>query len=141
MRQELKVLLVEDNPADARLVKEALIDCQIAVDMQEVCDGEEAFKYVSRLGKYDKASRPDLIILDLNMPKKNGHEFLNDSKRILDEEDIPVILLTASDREPDIQKALDKKMNFYLCKPVNAHKLKTVLCAIGELWSTDAVAV
>ncbi|MBY0358902.1 MAG: response regulator [Candidatus Obscuribacterales bacterium] len=139
MNKNLKVLLVEDNAADARLVKEALADCRIPVEMRQVENGEEALKYVNREGPYNEAPTPDLIVLDLNMPKKDGHGFLEEAKDVLDELDIPIVLLTVSDRDSDIKRALDTKMNFYLNKPVDASKLKAVLCAINDLWSIDAI--
>lgn len=139
MNKNLKVLLVEDNAADARLVKEALADCRIPVEMRQVENGEEALKYVNREAPYNEAPTPDLIVLDLNMPKKDGHEFLEEAKDVLDEMDIPIVLLTVSDRDSDIKRALDTKMNFYLNKPVDANKLKAVLCAINDLWSIDAI--
>lgn len=134
MSNTLKVLLVEDHEADRRLVEEALADCHIQVELESVSDGEKAMKYVKRTGAYKKAERPDLIILDLNMPRMDGHEFLEEMHHYLREEEIPVVLLTVSDDQKDVNRALDTHMNFFLSKPVDAQKLKQVLGAINELW-------
>lgn len=137
MNKRLKVLLVEDHAADRRLVEEAIADCQIPVDLQSVKDGEEAIDYVKRKGAFKKASRPDLIILDLNMPRKDGHEFLEEVHSVLKADDIPVVLLTVSENPQDIHRALDSHMNYYLSKPVDGVKLQEVLSVIGELWATE----
>lgn len=137
MNKKLNVLLVEDHAADRRLVEEAIADCQIPVDLQSVSDGEQAIQYVRKIGPFKKASRPDLIILDLNMPRKDGHEFLEEVHTVLKEDDIPVVLLTVSENPQDIHRALDKHMNYYLSKPVDGVKLQQVLSVISELWTSD----
>lgn len=141
MNKKLNVLLVEDNPADARLVKEALKDCNIPVEMRQVEDGEEALNYINQNGNYSQTTSPDLIILDLNMPRKDGHGFLEEAREVLEQKDVPIVLLTASDRETDIQRALDTRMHYYMCKPVNAQKLQSVINAINELWSPEEASV
>jgi CheY-like chemotaxis protein len=135
MTNSLKVLLVEDHEADARLVEEALADCNVDVHLESVNDGEEAIKYIKQSGKYENKQRPDLIILDLNMPRKDGHEFLEEMHMFLKDEEIPVILLTVSDSPEDIKRAMNTRMNFFLSKPVNVGKLQQVLKAVSELWS------
>lgn len=137
MNKKLNVLLVEDHAADRRLVEEAIADCHIDVDLQAVSDGEHAINYIKKNGEYAKASRPDLIILDLNMPRKGGHEFLEEVHTVLKADDIPVVLLTVSDDQNDIQRALDSHMNYYMAKPVNGVKLQQVLSVINELWTAD----
>ncbi len=134
MTNSLKVLLVEDHDADRRLVEEALADCHIEVELDHVGDGEEAMKYVKQEGQYKVAQRPDLIILDLNMPRMDGHQFLDEMHKVLKEQEIPVVLLTVSDSPQDIGKALNTRMNFFLSKPVNGTKLQQVLTAVKELW-------
>lgn len=138
MNKTLKVLLVEDHEADQRLVEEALRDCNVDVELKALCDGEQAVKYIKKVGAHKKAESPDLIILDLNMPRKDGHEFLDEVHELLKAEEIPVILLTVSDNPEDLRRALDRRMNFYLSKPVNAEKLQEVLAAVSMLWSTES---
>ncbi|MBX9725191.1 MAG: response regulator [Candidatus Obscuribacterales bacterium] len=135
MTQSLKVLLVEDHDADRRLVEEALIDCEIPVELDFVGDGEQAMKYVKQEGQYKVAARPDLIILDLNMPRMDGHQFLDEMHKELRDREIPVVLLTVSDSPQDIGRALNTRMNFFLSKPVNCKKLHQVLSAVSELWA------
>ncbi len=135
MSKTLNILLVEDHEADRRLVKEALADCQIQLALHELSDGEQAIKYMKKQGRYKDAQKPDLIILDLNMPRKDGHEFLEEVNSILKEDEIPVVLLTVSDNPQDIGRALNTHMHYYLSKPVNGAKLKHVLSIINELWA------
>ena len=135
--KKLNVLLVEDHEADRRLVEEALADCHIAVNLQSVSDGDQAIDFIKRTGAYKKATRPDLIILDLNMPRKDGHEFLEEAHELLRANEIPVVLLTVSDSPHDLRRAMDKHMNYYLSKPVNAEKLQQVLTVINDLWMPE----
>lgn len=133
----LNVLLVEDHEADRRLVEEALADCHIPVNLQSVKDGDQAIKYIRKAGSYKKAQRPDLIILDLNMPRMDGHEFLEEAQDVLKAEEIPVVLLTVSDSPHDLSRAMDRHMNYYLNKPVDTEKLKQILTAVSELWQPE----
>lgn len=132
---KLRVLLVEDHEADRRLFEEALKDCRVQVDLESVTDGEQAIQFIHRTGPFKKAPRPDLIILDLNMPLKDGHQFLDEVHTVLKDEEIPVVLLSVSDNPADIGRALDTRMNYFLSKPVNANKLQQVLTAVSELWA------
>ncbi|MBY0550494.1 MAG: response regulator [Candidatus Obscuribacterales bacterium] len=134
MNKQMQILLVEDHLADARLVEEALVDCNAPIALQRVKDGVEAVEFLRCQGTQDCAKKPDLIILDLNMPRKDGHEFLSEMKEYLDECEIPVVLLTVSDRAEDLERAMNKKLNFYLNKPVNADKLRRIVGAVNELW-------
>jgi len=138
MNKKLRVLLVEDHEADRRLVEEALNDCHIQVDLDCASDGVEAIKFVKELACQNTSEKPDLIILDLNMPRKGGHEFLEEMHEYLRDEEIPVVLLTVSDSPEDVNRAMDKHMNFFLSKPVNAEKLQQVLTAINDLWAPAA---
>ncbi len=134
MNKQMEILLVEDHLADARLVEEALNDCNVPIALQRVRDGVEAVEFLRRQGTQDCANKPDLIILDLNMPRKDGHEFLSEMKEYLDKCEIPVVLLTVSDRAEDLERAMAKKLNFYMNKPVNADKLQRIIGAVNELW-------
>ncbi len=135
MNKKLRILLVEDHHADARLVEEALLDCNIPVQLKHLQDGAEAVEFLRTEVSAQPEQKPDLIILDLNMPRKDGHEFLNEMKDYLDATETPVILLTVSDRQEDVDRAMDKKLNFYLNKPVDAEKLQRIIEAVSHLWA------
>lgn len=134
MNKQMQILLVEDHLPDARLVEEALNDCNVPIALQRVRDGVEAVDFLRRQGTQDCANKTDLIILDMNMPRKDGHEFLSEMKDYLDKCEIPVVLLTVSDRAEDLERAMAKKLNFYMNKPVNADKLQRIIGAVNELW-------
>jgi len=134
MSKPMQVLLVEDSPADITLTEEALKDTGVQTSLSVVMDGEQAIDYLHQRGNYSQAVRPDVILLDLNMPKKNGHEVLADMKDHPELEDIPVVVLTVSQAEEDIVKALNLRMNYYLSKPVHSQKLLPILHAIDSLW-------
>lgn len=136
MKDKLEILLVEDIPSDVRLTKEALKDAGLNFNLSVANDGEEAMAFLNRI-KQEKGPFPDVILLDLNMPKKNGHEVLADIKEDLELVRIPVVLLTVSQQDHDILEALRLKMNYYLSKPVSAEKLAVLLKAIFELHAED----
>ncbi|HIA50592.1 MAG TPA: response regulator [Candidatus Melainabacteria bacterium] len=135
MKNPVEILLVEDSPADIALTEEALKESGLQNTLTIVTDGEQAIEYLSKRGKYKDAESPDLILLDLNMPKKNGHEVLEVIKDNPKLEEIPVVVLTVSEAEEDIARALGLKMNYYLNKPVNVQKLAPILTTIIELWN------
>lgn len=133
MEKPMKILLVEDTPSDIRLAQEALKDTQIKHELSIVNDGEAALEMLLPAAK-DETKRPDLILLDLNMPRKNGHEVLSELKKVPGLDTIPVVLLTVSQDEQDILKALHLKMNYYVSKPLTSEKIGVLLNAIQELW-------
>lgn len=133
MAQRVEILLVEDTPSDVRLTQEALKDSSLDYNLEVVNDGVEALEYFRKVANTDK--KPRIILLDLNMPKKNGHEVLAELNQMPEFKDVDVILLTVSRDEDDILKALDLKMNYYLGKPVTSEKLNALLQAIDELHS------
>ncbi len=135
MKNPVEILLVEDSPADIALTEEALKESGLDNTLTIVTDGEQAIEYLSKRGKYKDAESPDLILLDLNMPKKSGHEVLEVIKDNPKLEEIPVVVLTVSEAEEDITRALGLKMNYYLNKPVNVQKLAPILTTIIELWN------
>jgi len=135
VKNPVEILLVEDSPADIALTEEALKESGLENTLTIVTDGEQAIEYLSKRGKFKDAGSPDLILLDLNMPKKNGHEVLEVIKDNPKLEEIPVVVLTVSEAEEDIARALGLKMNYYLNKPVNAQKLAPILTTIIELWN------
>jgi chemotaxis family two-component system response regulator Rcp1 len=114
----ITILLVEDNPGDVRLVR----------------DGEQAIDYLRKRGNYEDAPQPDLILLDLNLPKKNGAEVLEDIKTDADLHSIPVIILTASKAEEDIARAYDHYANCYLTKPIDLNQFISVVQQIKTFW-------
>jgi len=135
MKNPVEILLVEDSPSDIALTEEALKESGLDNTLTIVTDGEQAIEYLSKRGKFKDVGRPDLILLDLNMPKKNGHEVLAAMKGNPALEEIPVVVLTVSEAEEDITRALGLKMNYYLNKPVNVQKLAPILTTIVQLWN------
>ena len=132
----VEILLVEDNPGDVDLTRETLQDCKLLNHMNVVGNGVEAMAYLRRGGKYAAATRPDLILLDLNLPRKDGREVLAEIK--VDERlrRIPVVVLTTSSAEKDILQTYDLHANCYITKPVNLDQFSAVVRAIEEFWFT-----
>ena len=132
----IEILLVEDNPGDVRLTLEALKEGKVRNNMSVVSDGMEALAFLRRQGKYSEAPRPDLILLDLNLPKKDGREVLGEIK--LDEalKRIPVVVLTTSKAEEDILRSYDLHANCYITKPVDLERFFTVVKSIEDFWLT-----
>ena len=133
----IDILLVEDNPGDIRLTKEALKEGQIQHRLHTVIDGAEAIKFLFKEGEeYENVPRPDLILLDLNLPKKDGREVLAKIKSHYDLKRIPVVVLTTSNAEIDILKAYDLHANCYITKPVDFNRFIEVIQAIEQFWLT-----
>lgn len=132
----IQVLLVEDNPGDVRLTMEAFKDARVINHFSVVEDGEEALAYLRREGKYATASLPDLVLLDLNLPKKDGREVLQEIKGDETLKRIPVVILTTSTAEQDILKTYDLHANCYINKPVDFEQFLTVVRAIENFWLT-----
>ncbi len=131
---EIQILLVEDNPGDVRLTQEALKDGKVANTMYVVEDGEEAIDFLYKKGKYEESVRPDLILLDINLPKKGGLEVLDEIKKDPDLKRIPVVMLTTSKADKDILNAYDMHANCYITKPVNIEQFNSVIKAIEDFW-------
>lgn len=132
----IEILLVEDSPGDVRLTQEALKESKVRNRIGVVGDGEEAMAFLRREGKYIDAPRPDLILLDLNLPKKNGHEVLAEIKQDPGLKNIPVVILTASGAEADILKGYDLHANCYIVKPVDLDQFIEVVKSIEDFWLT-----
>lgn len=128
------ILLVEDNPADARLVKEAMKEVKINNTLYHVPDGVEAMAFLRSQGGYAKMPRPDLILLDLNMPRKDGRQTLKEIKDDPELKRIPVVVLTVSDAEEDIIKSYDLHANCYVTKPLNLEEFSKVVAGIENFW-------
>jgi CheY-like chemotaxis protein len=132
----VEILLVEDNPGDVDLTRETLQDSKLLNHMNVVGNGVEAMAYLRRQGKYAEATRPDLILLDLNLPKKDGREVLAEVKADDRLRRIPVVVLTTSCAEQDILQTYDLHANCYITKPVNLDQFSAVVRAIEEFWFT-----
>jgi CheY-like chemotaxis protein len=134
--EPVEILLVEDNPGDVRLTREALKDGKIHTRLSVVTDGEEAISFLHRLGRYASAPRPDLILLDLNLPRKSGREVLADIKADEHLRRIPVVVLTSSQAEQDILASYDLNANCYITKPVDLDQFIRVVRSIEDFWLT-----
>lgn len=130
----IRILLVEDNPADVRLTIEVLKDSKFRNDIQVVPDGEAALEYLRRQPPYTDAAKPDMILLDLNLPKKNGIEVLAEIKSDNALHQIPVVILTTSDAERDVLRSYDLHANCYVTKPVDLDQFIAVVRSIEDFW-------
>ncbi len=130
----LDVLLVEDNHADAVLAFEAFKNLKMPVDLIRVSDGEEALAYLKKENKYAEVRDPDLILLDLNMPKKGGLEVLKEIKNDPKLKEIPVLVLTSSQSEEDMENAYEFHANFYIVKPADFTGLCEAMKYLEEIW-------
>lgn len=130
----IELLLVEDNPGDVRLTVEALKEGKVVNHLTVVSDGEEAMTLLQRQGKYSNATRPDLILLDLNLPKKSGIEVLAEVKKDADLKKIPVVVLTTSEAEQDVLRTYELHANCYVVKPVNLKQFVGVVQSIENFW-------
>ncbi len=131
-----RILLVEDNPGDVRLTMEALKEGKIMNELSVVNDGVEAIDFLRRRAKYANAPRPDLVLLDLNLPKKNGREVLAEIKSDETLRRIPVVILTVSKAEEDILKSYDLHANCYISKPIDFEQFTKVVKTIQNFWFT-----
>lgn len=129
-----EVLVVEDNTADLTLTTTALRDARMANNVHVVEDGEQALAFLHREGNYSSAPRPDLVLLDLNLPKKDGFQVLGEMKADAHLRDIPVVVVSGSDRESDIARAYQLHVAAYLIKPLNVGDYFSAIRAVKELW-------
>ena len=132
----VEILLVEDNPGDERLTREALKEGKVYSNLHWVKDGVEAMEFLRRNGKYQDVPRPDIILLDLNLPKKDGREVLQDIKKDDKLKRIPVVILTTSKAEEDVLKSYNLHANCYVTKPVDLDKFIVVVQSIDRFWLT-----
>jgi two-component system, chemotaxis family, response regulator Rcp1 len=133
-RTVFEVLLVEDSPGDVRLTREAFKEAKAHINLRVASDGTEAMAFLKREGKYAKAPRPDLILLDLNLPKKDGREVLAEIKESPTLGSIPVVILTTSASESDIQRSYRLHANCYIAKPVDLEGFLKVVRSIDNFW-------
>ena len=132
----VEILLVEDNPGDVRLVKESLKDIKVLNNLRVAKDGQEALDFLHREGDYAEVPHPDLILLDLNLPKKDGREVLAEIKVDDNLKRIPVVVLTTSKAEEDILKSYNLQANCYITKPVDLDEFIKVVKSIKDFWLT-----
>jgi chemotaxis family two-component system response regulator Rcp1 len=130
----MQVLLVEDNPGDVRLTREALKDAKVHLELNVVPDGVEAMEFLNRVGSYAESPRPDLVLLDLNLPRKDGREVLEEIKGDPALQTIPVVVLTTSASEADILRTYMLHANCYISKPVDMEGFLTVVRSIDDFW-------
>ncbi len=132
----IEILLIEDNPGDVRLTQEVLREGEIFNHLSVVEDGVQAIEFLQRQGKFDRAPRPDLILLDLNLPRKDGREVLEEIKLSSAFRRIPVVVLTTSQSEDDILRAYDFHANCYITKPIDLEQFIKVVRSIEAFWLT-----
>jgi len=130
----IEILLVEDTPEDANMTVDALQDGRVRNRVTVIENGEEAMAYLRRQGKHTRAVRPDLILLDLNLPRKNGREVLAEIKQDPDLRRIPVVIMTSSDDEKDVLAAYNLHVNCYVTKPVDLDQFISVVKSIEHFW-------
>lgn len=135
----VNVLLVEDNPGDVRLTQEAFKEAKTSIKLDVTMDGAEAIKFLRKEAEYADALTPDLILLDLNLPKKDGREVLKEIKTDDLLKRIPVVVLTTSNAEQDIMKSYNLHVNCYINKPVDFEKFFDIIQKIEEFWLTTAI--
>jgi len=132
--ETIEVLLIEDNPGDVRLTMEALRDAKLHNKLSVVNDGVEAMSFLRREGSYSQSPRPDLILLDLNLPRKDGREVLEEIKHDEDLRRIPVVILTTSNDERDILESYNLHANCYITKPVDLKQFMAIVKSIQSFW-------
>jgi len=135
-RSPVEILLVEDNPGDERLTREALREGKVYHNLHWVKDGVQAMEFLRRQGKYASVPRPDIVLLDLNLPKKDGREVLEEIKTDEDLKRIPVVILTTSKAEEDVMRTYNLHANCYVTKPVDLEKFIVVVKSIDVFWLT-----
>jgi chemotaxis family two-component system response regulator Rcp1 len=135
-RMFMNILLIEDSPGDVRLTREAFHEANEKVNMHVACDGVEAIDFLRKQGKFADASRPDLILLDLNLPKMDGREVLAHIKEDKDLKSIPTVILTTSAAQSDIVGSYRLQANCYLTKPVQFDEFEVLVKSINDFWLT-----
>ena len=130
----IEILLVEDNAADVRLTREALKDAKVRNQLHVAADGVEAMAFLRREGRHAGAPRPDLVLLDLNLPKKDGREVLEEIKQDPGLQNIPVVILTTSQAEEDVLRSYQLRANAFVTKPVDLERFLEVVRSIESFW-------
>ena len=138
-RKPIDLLLVEDNPGDVRLTREALREGGVPINLSVASDGVEAVEFLHRRGKYQDAPRPELILLDLNLPKKSGREVLSEIKADPALRSIPVVVMTTSTSDQDVDRAYSLNANCYVAKPVQLDEFLAAVHSIEDFWLGRAI--
>lgn len=136
--KRIHVLLAEDNPGDAELTRQALASSKLSIDLAVVDDGEKALKYLRREPPYAAAEEPDLLLLDLNLPKLSGEEVLREVKRDRRLAGLPVVILTSSDAETEVSRCYAQGANCYVVKPVDFNSFLQIVTSIEQFWFSVA---
>lgn len=134
----LNVLLVDDSPGDVRLTREALRECESSVTLHVAADGVEAMAFLRNEGAHAASPRPDFILLDLNLPRMDGHEVLANIKQDPNLSTIPTVILTTSAAKADIERCYKRSANSYLCKPVELEAFESLIASLGDFWLAKA---
>ncbi|MGE0268647.1 MAG: response regulator [Candidatus Omnitrophota bacterium] len=134
MKKLVHVLMVDDDEGDIQLTKECLLEAKIRIDLSVVNDGEQCMEFLRRQGKYSDAQLPDVILLDLNMPKKDGRQTLEEIRADKVLKAIPVVILTTSDADQDIVESYTKGANSYVKKPVDFEQYRKIVSEISDFW-------
>ncbi len=134
--KQIDILLIEDNIGDITLTKKTLSKSKIMNNLTVIQDGDEAIEYLSKKGKYSEATTPDVILLDLNLPKKSGQEILNEIKSNELTRHIPVVVLTTSKKEEDILRSYNLHANCFVSKPIDLNQFQEVVSTIEDFWFT-----
>jgi CheY-like chemotaxis protein len=132
--ESVDILLVEDNPGDVRLIREAFAERDIAVDLEVVTDGASALDFVHQRGDHDDAPRPEMVLLDLNLPKVDGLEVLEELKSDPELRRIPVVVLTGSEAQEDVVESYDRHTNAYLTKPIDPDEFASLVQSFERFW-------
>jgi CheY-like chemotaxis protein len=132
----VEILLVEDNHADVELTREGLREGKVRNNLSVVNDGEQALMFLRRVGPYRQSPRPDMILLDLNMPRKDGREVLEAIRADPELEEIPVVVLTTSSSQDDVRRAYKLKANCYITKPVDFDQFLAIIRKLDDFWFT-----
>jgi two-component system, chemotaxis family, response regulator Rcp1 len=135
----MNILLVEDNPGDVRLTEEAFKECKMAVQLSVVRDGDQAVKYLNKQTPFEDITLPDLILLDLNLPKLNGREVLESIKGNRALRHIPVVILTTSSAQQDVSASYDLHVNCYIKKPLDFQQFAETVKSIEHFWFETAI--
>lgn len=134
MKKLVHVLMVDDDEGDIQLTKECLEEAKILVDLSVVHDGEQCMQFLRRQGTYSQAGRPDVILLDLNMPRKDGRQTLDEIRKDVNLKTLPVVILTTSDADQDIVESYTKGANCYVTKPVDFEQYRKIVNEISDFW-------
>jgi chemotaxis family two-component system response regulator Rcp1 len=136
MTRPIRILMVEDNPGDADLTRDTLESGKLTLDISVAVDGAEALDYLLRRGRYTDANLPDLILLDLNLPKMDGRQVLAEVKKHEELQSIPVVILTSSNAERDVVQSYKLGANCYVTKPVDLTAFQSIVRSIEGFWFT-----